>query len=160
VSEAEAKRERIKAKVAASQSRLTRDSDEMPIAPHRQNLPDAYPPEDYRSLAAEYPWLTVAAGMGAGLLIGAFLPKGFGAKAGKRVISAAALVGKLGLAYGKQAREAAAELGQDRLAKMEAGVAPFRKHAASAADAARDNARSIGWLLAGEAIRLVIKRRK
>ena len=68
MSDADTKRDRIKAKVAASQERLTRDSEFLPAVPQRKNLPDAYPPEDYRSLAAEYPLLTVAAGLGLGML--------------------------------------------------------------------------------------------
>ena len=55
-----------------------------PVLPARATLPDRYPPEDYRSLAGEYPWLTVAAGLGAGLLVGAMLPRGLGGKFGKR----------------------------------------------------------------------------
>lgn len=160
MSDTDAKRERIRSKVAASQARLTRESGDIPAAPRRQNLPDAYPPEDYRTLAAEYPWLTVAAGVGAGLLIGALLPKGFGGKVGKRALAAASVAGELGLAYGRKAHAVAIETGQESLAKVSESTAPLRKGAVRAAGSAGSGARNLGLLIAGEAIKLALKARK
>ena len=72
--------------------------------PRRAQLPDAYPPEDYRSLAAEYPWLVLAAGAGLGLLAGALLPRKAGSKLGGKALGLAAMAGELGLSLAAQAR--------------------------------------------------------
>lgn len=160
MSDTQAKRERIKAKVAASQQRLTRSSDALPPVPKRVNLPDAYPPEDYRSLAAEYPGLTVAAGLGFGLLIGAIVPKGLGGKLGKRVIAAATVASELSLALGKQARDAAAEKGHDGLSRARLASAPLQRGAERISRGARQSARSAGLAVAREAIKLATRSRK
>ena len=89
MSAADQRSSRIKDRIAASQARLERESEDLPALPQRQRLPDAYPPEDYRSLAAEYPWLAMAAGLGLGLLAGALLPKKAGGKMGRRILGAA-----------------------------------------------------------------------
>lgn len=160
MSEADVRRERIRSKVAASQARLSRESDALPATPARPHFPDAYPPEDYRTLAAEYPWLTVAAGVGAGLLIGALLPRRFGGKLGKRALAVASVAGELGLALSKQARDAAVEAGQGGLAKVSESSAPLRQRAARAAGSARGNARSAGLIVAREALKLATRVRK
>lgn len=160
MSETDEKRERIRSKVAASQARLTRESEDLPALPPRASFPDAYPPEDYRTLAAEYPWLTVAAGVGAGLLIGALLPKRFGGKLGKRALSVATVAGELGLALSRQARDAAREAGQEGLARVSETSAPLRQRAARAAGSARGSARSTGLMIAGEAVKLAARLRK
>lgn len=160
MSDSETKRDRIKAKVAASQQRLQRGSEALPAVPQRQNLPEAYPPEDYRSLAAEYPLLTVAAGLGLGLLVGALVPKSVGGKLGKRAFALATVAGEIGLALSKQARDAAAEAGTDGLAKAGAASAPLRRRAARIAGTAGGGARSAGVLVAREAIKLATRVRK
>ncbi|MEQ1542103.1 MAG: hypothetical protein HOO94_00860 [Novosphingobium sp.] len=160
MSEAEARRERIRSKVAASQARLTRESEDLPVPPRRAHFPDAYPPEDYRTLAAEYPWLAVAAGVGTGLLIGALLPKRFGGKLGKRALAVASVAGELGLALSKQARDAAVDAGQQQLAKVSESSAPLRQRAVRAAGSARSNARSAGLIVAREALKLATRVRK
>ncbi|MDE2410529.1 MAG: hypothetical protein KGM18_02005 [Sphingomonadales bacterium] len=160
MSDTDTKRERIKAKVAASQARLLRDNDEHPIAPRRANLPDAYPPEDYRGLAAEYPLLTVAAGLGLGLLVGAMLPKRFGGKLGKRALTLATMAGELGLALTKNARDAAIEVGQDGIEKAGAASKPLRRQAVRIASSAGGGARAAGLAVAREAIKLAARARK
>jgi ElaB/YqjD/DUF883 family membrane-anchored ribosome-binding protein len=75
VSDVDSKRARIQSRVEASQERLKRESDQLPALPPRAAPADAYPPEGFKSLAKEHPWLLVAAGAGAGLLVGALLPK-------------------------------------------------------------------------------------
>jgi len=112
MSSLEPRQERIAAKIAASQDRLTRTSSARPALPSK----DAYPPEDYRSLIAEYPWLAVAAGAGLGLLAGSLVPKKAGSKFGKRALSLAIAAGEIGLALSKQAGERAGEAGRDGLA--------------------------------------------
>jgi ElaB/YqjD/DUF883 family membrane-anchored ribosome-binding protein len=149
VSDANERRARIKERIAASQDRMRRESVTPPAVPKRETLPDAYPPENYRSLLAEYPWLTVAAGAGLGLLAGALLPKRAGAKFGKRALGVATVAAELGLALSRQAGSTAAEK-----------TAPLRQHASRAAGSARAGARSAGVTLAREAIRLAARVRK
>lgn len=152
MSEIEAKRSRIKEKIAASQARLRGEGDTVP--PKRHSFPDADPPEDYRSLAGEYPWLTVAAGLGAGLLIGALLPKSAASKFGKRAAGFAAVAGELALAFSKRASEAA----QDNAAllghQIEDGTAEFRGKARRTAGRAAGSARSAGQVVVREALKL------
>ncbi|MFM5884633.1 MAG: hypothetical protein ACKOQ3_04775 [Novosphingobium sp.] len=156
MSDAETPRDRIKAKVAASQQRLKRESDAVPMIPQRANLPDAYPPENYRGLAAEYPALTVAAGIGIGMLVGALLPKRAGSKLGRHALTLATMAGELGLALSKQARDA----GDEGLAKVTTASAPLRRRATRLAGTAGTGARSAGMLVAREALKLATRVRK
>ena len=145
MSKPEPRQERIAAKIAASQQRLDRSSPARPVLPAK----DAYPPEDYRSLIAEYPWLAVAVGAGAGLLAGALAPKKAGSKFGKRALGLAIAAGELGIALSKQAGERASEAGRDGLVLAKEGSAQVR-----------DSARSTGATLAREALKLVAIVRK
>jgi len=156
VSEAEQRSERIRQRIAASQGRLARESEDLPAVPQRERLPDAYPPETYRSLAAEYPLLTVAAGVGMGLLLGALVPKGAGGKAGRRAMAIATAAAELGMALSKQAADKAGDAGREGLAKLDQGTAPLRQRAVRAGGSAR----SKGVRLAGEAIKLAARLRK
>ena len=156
MSEADDRRDRIKQRIAASQARLDRESADLPALPRRDPLPDRYPPEDYRSLAAEYPVLTVAAGLGLGLLIGALVPKGIGGKFGRRAFTVATAAAELGLLLSKQAREKVDDAGREGLAQLDERTAPLRQRAARAGGAAR----SQGARLAGEAIKLAARLRK
>lgn len=156
MSAADQRSNRIKDRIAASQARLDRESEDFPALPRRQPLPDAYPPEDYRSLAAEYPWLAMAAGLGIGMLAGALLPKGAGGKAGRRVMGVATVVAELGLAFSKQARDRAQEAGREGLEQIEERTASLRGRATRAGGEARNQ----GARLAGEAIKLVSRLRK
>lgn len=156
MSAADQRSDRIKERIAASQARLARESSDLPALPRRQPLPDAYPPEDYRSLAGEYPWLAMATGMGIGLLAGALLPKGAGGKVGRRVMGAATVAAELGLALSRQARDRAQEAARDGLEQIEERTAPLRQRAARAGG----DARSKGFRLAGEAIKFAARLRK
>lgn len=149
MSDADDRRARINERIAASQDRMRRSSVDLPAVPKRETLPDAYPPEDYRSLAKEYPWLTMAAGAGLGLLAGALLPKRAGSKLGKRALGMATIAAELGLSLSRQAGNAANET-----------TAPIRQRAGRAAGSARTGARSAGLSLAHEAIRLAARVRK
>ena len=137
MSDSKARSERIAAKIAQSQARLDRDNPALPAAP----LPprDAYPPEDYRTLAGEYPWLAVAAGLGMGLLAGAFVPKKAGSQFARRALSLAMVAGELALALSKQGDGSPAK---DR------GATPKARQA------------STGVTLAREAIRLAARARR
>lgn len=155
MSEAKARSERIRGKIAASQERMRQGADTLPPIPARPVLPDAYPPESYRSLAAEYPWLVVATGAGLGMLAGALVPKRFGSKLGGRLMTAAALAAELGMAISKQAGTA-----------PRPAEATETAHGVSTADRLKDgvtrtagSARATGMMLAGEAIRLVARAR-
>jgi ElaB/YqjD/DUF883 family membrane-anchored ribosome-binding protein len=156
VSDADARRAKINERIAASQERMRRSSASLPAVPKRESLPDAYPPEDYSSLLKEYPWLTMAAGAGLGLLAGALLPKRAGSKLGKRALGVASVAAELGLALSRQAGSKASE----GLARIEEGSAPLRARAGRAAGSARSGARSAGVTLAREAIRLAARVRK
>jgi ElaB/YqjD/DUF883 family membrane-anchored ribosome-binding protein len=156
VSDADDRRARINQRIAASQDRMRRSSVDLPAAPKRETLPDAYPPENYRSLAREYPWLTMAAGAGLGLLAGALMPKRTGAKLGKRALGMATIAAELGLALSRQAGSKAAE----GLSQLDESTAPMRQRAGRAAGSARTGARSAGLSLAREAIRLAARVRK
>lgn len=155
MSEAEARSDRIRRKIAASQDRLQRGSETLPAVPARATLPDAYPPENYRSLAAEYPWLAVAAAAGFGLLAGALVPKKAGGKLGRRVLTAATLAGEFGLALSKRTGGRVSEAPHDTPGQGGARTAALRQRAAHSASAAR----SAGLTLAREAIKLAIKAR-
>ncbi len=150
------RRERVAKRISASQDRLTRDSGPLPARIRRDPMPDANPPESYRSLAREYPLLTVAAGLGIGLLVAALLPRGFASKAGRRAMGAATVAAELGLAYSKQARDVAGGAAHDGIAKLEETTAPLRKNALRAGE----NARNRGVQLAEDAIKLVKRLRK
>ncbi len=145
MSRIEPRQERIAAKIAASQERLDRYSPKRPVLPAK----DAYPPEDYRSLIAEYPWLAVAAGMGLGLLAGALTPKKTSSGFGKRALGLAMAAGELGLALSRQAGERASEASRDGLAL-----------AKDRSQQMRNTARSTGTTIAREAIKLAARVRK
>lgn len=160
MSEADDKRDRIKARIDASQDRLSRDSSQLPaLAPSRAPA-DAHPPEDLRSLAREHPLLVLAAGAGAGLLLGALLPKRAGSKLSGRALGLAAAGAELALALSRNARDAASEGARDGLTRLDETTAPLRRRAGAAATTASRNARSTGVKLAGEAIRLATRLRK
>ena len=139
------RQERIAAKIAASQERLDGRITPRPALPTK----DAHPPEDYHTLIAEYPWLAVGLGLGAGLLAGALAPKRTGGKLGKRALGLAVAAGELGLALSKQARDRAGEAGREGLALAREGGTQVRS-----------TARSTSETIAREAIKLVARVRK
>lgn len=157
MSDADAKRARIRDKIAASQERLRLGK---PSPPLMVPLADEYPPEDVRSLAGQYPWLTVAAGAGVGLLIGALLPKKAGSKLGKRALTLATLGAELGLALSKQARERASEVSREGMAKLGETIGEnsgeFRRRAGRAAGSVH----STGQALIRQGIRLAARARR
>jgi ElaB/YqjD/DUF883 family membrane-anchored ribosome-binding protein len=155
LSKTDPRRDRVAARISASQDRLKRDGDAVPTQARRDPLPDAWPPESYRGLAREYPWLTVAVGLGFGALLAALLPRNFAGKAGRRAMAAATLAAELGLAFGKQARDAAGDAAQEGLAKLDETTEPLRQRATSASK----NARSQGRRLAGQAMKFAARLR-
>ncbi len=156
----DAKRTRIKAKVAASQARQKRAT---PPATARRAPKDDLP-EDYRSLARQYPWLMIGSGLAAGLLVAALLPRGLGRRWGKRAMAAAAVGSEVALAFGSRARDAAAEAGRDGLERLEdfggtvgEGTAEMRDRAAKVGGAAARQARDSGLSLARRAVKLAAR---
>lgn len=159
MTETDAKRTRIKGKIAASEERLRREGD----APARRQFPDRDPPETYRSLAGEYPWATVLGGLALGALAGALLPKGAARKLGSRALTIATVAGELGLTFSKQARDKAGEVGREGIARLGdlsesvgENTADLRQRAGSAAG----RARSRGLELAGRAVKLAARVRR
>lgn len=164
MSETEAKRSRIKDKIAASQARLSRDS--APVAA-KPNPANAGPPESYRSLAGEYPWLSVAGGLAVGLLVGALLPKGTARKVSRRAVGLATIAAELGIAFSKQARTAAGDVahdGAERLGdlghRFDDSTAELRTRARRSAGMALGSARSAGQTVVREALKLAARARK
>jgi ElaB/YqjD/DUF883 family membrane-anchored ribosome-binding protein len=153
----ESKRSRIKEKIAASQARLRGDANAVP--PPRPNFPDAHPPENYRSLAGEYPWLTVAAGLGAGLLVGALLPKKAGSKLGKRAIGLATVAGELALVISKRAGDAAQDNAARLTNRLDDSTMELRGKARRTAGRAVGSARSAGQVVVREALKLANRAR-
>jgi ElaB/YqjD/DUF883 family membrane-anchored ribosome-binding protein len=156
VSEADEQRDRIRARIEASQARLDRESDHLPALPARRAPADAYPPEDLRGLAREHPLLILAAGAGAGLLIGALLPKRAGSRTASRALGLAAAGAELAIALSRNAREAASDGARDGLHMLEESSASLRRRAGTASR----QARGTGIRLAGEAIKLAARLRK
>lgn len=160
MSEADDKRERIRSRIAASQERLSRESTQLPAVPARRTPGDAYPPEDWRSLVQEHPWLIVAAGAGIGLLAGALLPKRAGSRVASRALGLAATGAEIALAFSKTAREAASESAREGLHRIEESSEPLRRRASKAADSASRSAREVGTRVADEAVKLATRLRR
>lgn len=160
MSETNEKSDRIRSRIEASQDRLSRESNQLPALPSRRAPPEGTPPEDLRSLAREHPLLVLAAGAGAGLLIGALLPKRAGFKVPTRALGFAATGVELALALSKSARETAGETARDGLHRIDEGTAPLRRSAGRAAGQASRSTRAVGVKLAGEAIKLASRLRK
>jgi ElaB/YqjD/DUF883 family membrane-anchored ribosome-binding protein len=156
VSKTDPRRERVASRIAASQQRLKRESDDVPVPVRLEPLPDRDPPENYRGLVREYPWLTVAAGLGVGMLVAALLPRKFASKSAKRALGVATVAAELGLAYGRQARDAASEAAHDGLTKLDESTAPLRQRAVTAGKTARNR----GTRFAGEMIKAAARLRK
>lgn len=147
MSEELTRRDRIKARIAASQDRFRRESPEAAPTP-----PDRDPPDKFTSLLAEYPGLTIAAGLGLGLLAGALLPRMAASKLASRGTALAAIAGEVGLFLAKQAMEKAADAGREgRVIAGKAGAAAGRQAGA---------ARSTGLALAKKAVELAVNAKR
>lgn len=105
--QSETKRDALRRKVAESQANLTRTQ------PAGQQ-----PPEGYRALAMDYPFALVLGGLALGAIAGALLPRSVARKLARGVAAAAGVAGELGLAYGRQAIDAAGELSDEGRNKL------------------------------------------
>lgn len=160
MNDSDARRERIKAKVEASQARLKRDGGDRVPAQKLPNLPDAYPPENYRTLASEYPLLTMGFGLGLGLLAGALLPKRRKGKFGKRAVAIATAATEIAFALGKHARDTALEAERAAAGKTLGTAAGARRQASRLAEQAGGQARQAAIGAVREAARLAARVRK
>ncbi|HVR91797.1 MAG TPA: hypothetical protein VHG29_12005 [Novosphingobium sp.] len=166
MSDTDAKRSRIKTKIAASQARLTRDGEA--TAPRKRTpQSDASPPEKFSALAREYPLLAMAGGIAVGVVIAALLPRSIGRKLGRRAAAVATIASELGALYGKQAIDAASEAGREAREKIgelgeviDDNTAETRQRAARMVGNAAGNARSAGLTLARSAVRLAARARR
>jgi hypothetical protein len=123
-----------------------------------KRLPEGEPPEGVSGLVADYPGLAIAAGLGIGLLAGALLPRSAGRKLARGAIFLASAGGELGLAFGKQALQAADQAtrdGREKLSETASGVASsVSDRAAALGHKAAEAGRSAGTgaqRLAGDA---------
>lgn len=155
MSQEEDKRQRIRSRIESSQERLKRDSRQLPAIPPASAVSDSET-GSLRGFASAHPVWTVAAGLGAGLLVGALLPRRFGSKFSKRAIGLATLGAELAVAASRNARDAASEGAREGLHRIEEGTAPLRRRA----NRAGQSARSTGLRLAGEAVKLATRLRK
>lgn len=136
----ETKRDQLRRKVAESQASLGRG-----------HFPERDPPEGYKALAMDYPFVLVLGGLAVGAIAGALLPRAAGRKLVRGVVAAAGVASELGLAYGRQAFDVAGELSDEGRQKLgglgeklvelgesvsESAAAYGRKAADFAADAA------------------------
>jgi len=158
VSGADEKRKQIKNRIVASQEQLDQESRELEVIPLRSIPGDVNGSNDWRQKAHQHPWLLLAAG--AGLLVGALLPRRAGSKTTSRVLGLAAAGAELAVAFSKNARDAASDAASEGLHRLDEGTAPLRRRAGEVAGDASRGARSTGARLASEAVKIAARLRK
>lgn len=99
-------------------AQIDKSSAELKSTAPAKRVPEAVPPEGVSGLVADYPGLAIAAGLGIGLLAGALLPRSAGRKLARGAIFLASAGGELGLAFGKQALQAADEATRESREKL------------------------------------------
>lgn len=156
---ADEQRQQIKSRIDASQDQLDAENRQLAAIPPR---PDTFEgaPDDWRGKAGQHPWLLLAAGAGAGLLIGALLPRRAGSKTASRALGLAAAGAELAIAFSKNARDAASDAASEGLHRLDEGTAPLRRRAGEVAGTASRSARTTGARLASEAVKIAARIRK
>lgn len=154
------KRKRIKDRIDASQDQLDQESRQLEAIPARPIPGDVSGSGDWRDKAHQHPWLLLAAGAGAGLLVGALLPRRASSKATSRVLGLAAAGAELAMAFSKNARDAASDAASEGLHRLDEGTAPLRRRAGEVAGTASRSARTTGARLATEAVKIAARLRK
>ncbi len=115
---------------------------------------------NWRDQAHKHPWLMLAAGAGAGLLVGALLPRRAGSKTASRALGIAAAGAELAIALSRNARDAASGATSEGLHRLEESTAPLRRRAGEVAGSATRGARTTGARLASEAVKIAARLRK
>ena len=159
MSKADEQRQKIQSRIDASQDQLDAENRQLAAIPPRSDtFEDA--PDDWRGKAGQHPWLLLAAGAGAGLLIGALLPRRAGSKTASRALGLAAAGAELAVTLSKNARDAASDAASEGLHRLEEGTAPLRRRAGEVAGTASRGARWTGARLASEAVKIAARLRK
>lgn len=159
MSKADEQRQKIQSRIDASQDQLDAENRQLAAIPPRSDtFEDA--PDDWRGKAGQHPWLLLAAGAGAGLLIGALLPRRAGSKTASRALGLAAAGAELAIAFSKNARDAASDAASEGLHRLDEGTAPLRRRAGEVAGTASRSARTTGARLASEAVKIAARIRK
>lgn len=159
MSKADEQRQQIKSRIDASQDQLDAESRQLAAIPPRPDTFDGGS-DDWRGKAGQHPWLLLAAGAGAGLLIGALLPRRAGSKTASRALGLAAAGAELAIAFSKNARDAASDAASEGLHRLDEGTAPLRRRASEVAGTASRSARTTGARLASEAVKIASRIRK
>lgn len=159
MSKADEPRQQIKSRIDASQNQLDAERRQLEAIPPRHDTSEAGS-DDWRDKASQHPWLLLAAGAGAGLLIGALLPRRAGSKTASRALGLAAAGAELAIAFSKNARDAASDAASEGLHRLDEGTAPLRRRAGEVAGTASRSARTTGARLASEAVKIAARIRK
>lgn len=160
MSDANNSKKPIKDRIDASQAQLDQESRQLAEVPTRSIPGDLSSTDVWRGKAHQHPWLLLAAGAGAGLLVGALLPRRAGSKTASRALGLAAAGAELAIAFSKNARDAASEAASESLHRIDEGTAPLRRRAGKAAGEASRSARMTGARLASEAVKIAALLRK
>lgn len=160
MSDAKNSQKRIKDRIDASQGQLDEETRQLAEIPARPIPGDVDQAADWRGRAGRHPWLLLAAGAGAGLLVGALLPRRAGSKTASRALGLAAAGAELAIAFSKNARDAASEAANEGLHRIDETTAPLRRRAGKAAGEASRSARMTGARIASEAVKIAARLRK
>jgi hypothetical protein len=144
---AEAKRNQIRKKVAAAESRNQARA-EAPSLTQRAGERAVEAKDKFTAFAREHPIATVVGGLAVGILVSSLFrgspTRKAGRKLGEKAVSLAALGAELAVAYGQQAMDAASEAreaGAERLGGWSEDAADY---VAGARDTVRETGKSIG----------------
>ena len=160
MSDAEKKSRRIKERIDASQTQLDQEKRQLAAVPKRPIPGDVGTGDDLHSKATQHPWLLLAAGAGAGLLLGALLPRRAGSRTTSRALGLAAAGAELAIAISKNARQAASDAASEGLHRLDEGTAPLRRRAVEVTGTASRSARTTSARLAAEAVKIAARLRK
>lgn len=146
----DAKRTKIKQKVAAAKSRNQARS-AGPTLAERAGEKAVEAKDRFTAFAREHPIATVAGGLALGILVSGLFPRSPTRKAGRKLSRKAmglmAIGAELAMAYAQQAMEAAGEARQAGAEKLGDWSEDAADYVASARESARDTGKSIAQAL-------------